>query len=350
MGPGRKLLLAMKANAYGHGAAAVAAMAERAGLVDWLGVATVPEGLELRRAGIRLPILKFSPAFPEEMAAALDAGITLPVCDLGNIQALQSICAVKGVRTRVHLKVETGMGRIGVPVAKAPGLALHIETLCPALDLEGVFTHLPVSDEAQGAAFTGEQIAAFRQTVEQIAGALGRTPELRHCVSSGGVLGHPDGWFTLVRTGTLGYGYYPVASPTRPLALRPGLSLVTRIAHRTQVPKGTWLDPRRSWAPLRDTWVAALPVGFGDGLNRLMAGRGRVLVQGRSCPMVGEMDVDRTLIDLGPDSGAQVGDQAVLIGRSGDEEITAYEVARLLDTIPADITSRLGARVERIYG
>ena len=142
IGPGPRLLFSVKANGYGHGAAAVSALAEREGLVDWLGLATVPEGLELRREGIKLPILKFSPAFPDEMPAAIDAGITLPVCEPSNIQALQAACAARRTHARVHLKVETGMGRMGIAPAEAPGLAQLIARHCPNLFLEGVFTHL----------------------------------------------------------------------------------------------------------------------------------------------------------------------------------------------------------------
>src|SRR5512136_1447291 len=147
VGPERKILIAVKANAYGHGAVEVSRLAERIG-VDWLGVATVPEGLQLRQAGIRLPILKFSPAFPEEMEAAVNSGLTLTVCERANVDALEQVCRAAGLRVGVHLKVETGMGRIGVSVAQAPALAAHVERDCPSLRLEGIFTHLPVSDDA----------------------------------------------------------------------------------------------------------------------------------------------------------------------------------------------------------
>ena len=157
-----KLLLAMKANGYGHNAVAVASMAEHYGLVDWLGVATVPEGMELRREGIRLPILKFSPAFPDEMEAALDAGLTLAVCDHANVRQLQALSKQRHVRTNVHLKIDTGMRRLGIEPQDAPGLASYIENECPSLNLEGVFTHLPVGDQQQCNGYTKGQIAQLR--------------------------------------------------------------------------------------------------------------------------------------------------------------------------------------------
>src|SRR5512139_2120982 len=150
IGPERKILIAVKANAYGHGAVEVSRLAERIG-VDWLGVATVPEGMQLRQAGIRLPILKFSPAFPEEMEAAVQSGLTLTVCERANVDNLEQACRAVGLQASVHLKVETGMGRIGVAVAEAPELAAHLERRCPNLRLDGIFTHLPVSDDADPA-------------------------------------------------------------------------------------------------------------------------------------------------------------------------------------------------------
>ena len=195
IGP-RKLLLAVKANAYGHGAVAVGRLAQACG-VDWLGVATVPDGIQLRTAGISLPVLKLSPTFPQEMEAAVSASLTLALSDGAGARALETVCAAKDLRSRVHLELETGMGRTGVPITEAPALARLIELECPHLHLEGLFTHLPASDEADGT-FTRAQTRAFQQAVETVETALGRRPELVHCANSGGVLGHPDSWMDLV--------------------------------------------------------------------------------------------------------------------------------------------------------
>lgn len=349
LGPGPRLLLSVKADGYGHGAVAVAAMAERTGLADWFGVATVPEGRSLRLGGIRLPILKFSPAFPEEMAAAVEAGLTLNVCDHANVQALQEVCARLGTGARVHLEVETGMGRSGVVPEAAPELARFIEAQCPDLFLEGVFTHFPVGDMASGTAFTRGQMVLFRQTLERIARALGRMPELLHAANSGAVLAHPESWLSLVRTGTLAYGYYPVDGPDRPIPLEPSLSLVTRIIQLRRLPRGAGVDPEAVWTAPADTWVATLPLGTADGLDHRLAHRGRALVRGRSCPIVGRIHGGHTLIDLGPDTPARTGDEVVLVGRSGDQEITLYEVAEHLGTIPCAFTTGLGPRVARAY-
>jgi len=318
VGPDRKVLIAVKANGYGHGAVEVSRMAERLGLADWLGVATVPEGLELRQAGLGLPILK-----------AVAAGL--------------------GREARVHLKVDTGMGRIGVPPGEAPALARFIEQDCPDLVLEGLFTHLPVSDEEAGTPYTRDEIEVFRRTAAEVAAAMGRMPDLVHCSNSGGVLAHEAGWLSMVRPGIMIYGYYPDATTPRTIPLYPGISLVTRLSFLKKVAAGTTIGYGRTWTAPRDTWIGTVPAGYADGFNRLFSNRGRALVGGRSFPVVGRVCMDQSMIDLGPEPPAAVGDEVVLLGRSGGEEITAYEWAALLGTITYEITCQINARVERVF-
>jgi alanine racemase len=348
LGPGPRLLFAVKADGYGHGAALVATMVEREGLADWFGVATVPEGLELRAAGVTLPILKFAPCFPAEMGAALEAGMTLPVAEPEGARALQAACAARGRRARVHLKVDTGMGRVGVPAEEAAALAAVVRDACPALEVEGVFSHLSVGDVAAEADYTGDQIRRFQAAIDAVTGVLGRTPPLLHCASSGAVMSHPESWFTMVRPGSIGYGYYPLHYPDRPLELAPGLSLVTRISFLKRVRKGASIGYGRTWKAPADTWIATLPVGFADGYDRHNSNRGQVLVAGRAFPIVGIVCMDQCMIDLGPETGARVGDEVVLIGRSGDREITVTDLAELKGSIPCEITCQIGARVRRI--
>lgn len=349
VGPDRKVLIAVKANAYGHGAVEVSRMAEGLGLADWLGVATVPEGLELREAGLRLPILKFSPTFPEEMAAAVAADITLTVCEPENIRLLQAVACGLGRQARVHLKIDTGMGRIGVTPEEAPALALLIERDCPDLVLEGIMTHLPVSDEAAGIPYTRAEIALFRRTASALASAIGRMPGLVHCSNSGGVLGHEEGWLSMVRPGIMIYGHYPDATTPRTVPLHPGMSVLTRLAFVKKVAGGTGIGYGRTWVAERDTWIGTIPAGYADGFNRLFSNRGRVLLQGRSYPVVGRVCMDQCMIDLGPETSAAPGDEVVLMGRSGREEITAQEWADALGTITYEVTCQINARVERVF-
>lgn len=347
IGAQRKLLIAVKANAYGHGSVAVSRLAEKIG-VDWLGVATVPEGLELRQAGIGLPVLKFSPAFPEEMEAAVRGRLTLAICERENIDALQQVCEAINLPASVHLKVDTGMGRIGVAPQTAPELALHLERNCPALRLEGIFTHLPVSDD-RDPTYTQAQIERFKHTVDAIQAVLGRRVDLVHCANSGGVLAHPPGWLDLVRPGIMIYGFYPDPGTPRSIPLKPGLSFLTRVSFIKKVPAGTSIGYGRTWVAPEDTWIATIPAGYADGFNRLFSNRGRVLIRGRSYPVVGRVCMDQSMVNLGPESDVRVGDEVVLIGKSGDQEITADEWADVLKTITYEVTCQINARVQRIY-
>lgn len=347
VGGERKILIAVKANGYGHGAVEVSRMAERIG-VDWLGVATVPEGIEIRKAGIRLPILKFSPAFPEEMGAALQNGLTLAVCDRSNIDALETACRTTGLKAAVHLKIDTGMGRIGVTPEGAPALAAHIENNCPNLHLEGIFTHFPVSDEADQI-YTIGQIARFKAVVESVHAALGRRMELVHAANSGAVLGHEPAWFDMVRPGIMIYGFCPDDGTPRMIPLKPGLSFFTRVSFLKKVTAGTSIGYGRTWIAPEDTWIATIPAGYADGFNRLFSNKGRVLINGQSYPIVGRVCMDQSMVNLGPETDVQIGDQVVLIGKSGDEEITCYEWEKKLGTITYEITCQINSRVERIY-
>lgn len=347
VGAERKILIAVKANAYGHGAVAVSRMAEQIG-VDWLGVATVPEGMQLREAGIGLPILKLSPAFPEEMEAAVRSRVTLAVGEQSNIAALEEICANHGLTTHVHLKVDSGMGRIGVTVAEAPALAAFIERECPHLHLEGVFTHLPVSDSADPT-WTRAQIERFNGVVRAIETTVGHKIELAHCSNSGAVLGHAPGWMDMVRPGIMIYGFYPDEGTPRAIPLKPGLSFLTRISFLKKVTAGTSIGYGRTWIAPEDTWIATIPAGYADGFNRLFSNRGRVLINGRSYPIVGRICMDQSMVNLGPETTAKVGDEVVLIGKSGLVEITVDEWARELKTITYEVTCQINSRVERIY-
>jgi alanine racemase len=343
----RKILIAVKANGYGHGAVEVSRMAEKIG-VDWLGVATVPEGIQLRNAGIRLPIFKFSPTFPEEMKEAVAGEIALAVCDKANADALERVCRETALRATVHIKVDTGMGRVGVSVEDAPLLASHIEKNCPHCRLEGIFTHMPVSDEANPD-YTRNQITLFKTTVEAMHAAIGRRVDIVHCSNSGGVLGHPDSWFDMVRPGIMIYGYYPDEGTPRTIDLKPGISFLTRVSFLKKVQAGTSIGYGRTWVANTDSWIATIPAGYADGFNRLFSNKGRALIKGCSYPIVGRVCMDQSMVNLGPQTDIQVGDEVVLIGRSGDQEITCYEWAKELKTITYEVTCQINSRVARVY-
>lgn len=342
---GRAVLAAVKADAYGHGAVAVSRMIERTGAADWLGVATVGEGLELRAAGITLPVLKLSVARGEEVAAAVAAGLTLCVVDEDSILEAGAAATALGTTASVHLKVDTGMRRIGCEPELAPSLAQRVDAT-PGVRLEGLFSHLPISDSPRGEEFTRGQVALFARTAREVEAARGPVP-LKHLANSGAVLGHPDTWFDLVRPGIMIYGAYPDPEAARTVPLLPALEWRTRVSFVKRVPAGETVGYGRTWTAPRDTWIATVPVGYGDGYSRLLSNRGRMLVRGRSYPIAGRVCMDQTMIDLGPDTDVTVGDEVVLVGRSGTDEITTSEVAGLMGTIPYEVTCLITRRVGR---
>jgi alanine racemase len=342
----RLVLAAVKADAYGHGAVEVARMIERTGAADWLGVATTSEGLELRAAGVTGPILKLSVARGDEVAAAVAAGLTLCVVDAASIAEAAAAAAATGRAARLHLKVDTGMRRIGCEPAAAPGLA-RLADATAGVELEGIFSHLPISDSPRGAEFTRSQIDLFRATAQEVEAVHG--PLLKHLANSGAVLGHPDAWLDLVRPGIIVYGAYPDPEASRTIDLLPGLEWRTRVTFTKRVRAGETVGYGRTWTAQRDTWIATVPVGYGDGYSRLLSNRGRMLFDGRSYPIAGRVCMDQTMLDLGPETAVAVGDEVVLVGRSGDEEITTSELAGLMGTIPYEVTCLITRRVAREY-
>ncbi|MFZ5952029.1 MAG: alanine racemase [Candidatus Rifleibacteriota bacterium] len=347
VGKDRKILIAVKANAYGHGAVEVSRMAEKIG-IDWLGVATVPEGLQLREAGIKLPILKFSPVFAEEMDAAVRNKLDLAIVEMENARTLQKCCASLGLNARVHLKIETGMGRIGATPEDALKIAEEIRQNCPNLELFGAMTHLPVSDEGNKT-FTSRQIDRFKKYVKNIETSLNFKFSLVHCANSGAVLAHPEGWLDMVRPGIMIYGFYPDRETPQTIDLRPGLSFLTRVSFVKKVEKGCSIGYGRSWVASEDTYIATFPAGYADGFNRLFSNSGRVLINGESYPVVGRVCMDQSMCNLGPETTVKPGDRVTLIGTDGNETISVGEWAEKLNTITYEVTCQINSRVCRYF-
>ncbi|MGC3955020.1 MAG: alanine racemase [Propionicimonas sp.] len=341
----RLVLVAVKADAYGHGAVAVSRHLQQTGLADLLGVATVGEGVELRQAGITLPILKLSVARGPEVAVAVAHDLALVVVDEASVREAGEAARGAGRELELHLKVDTGMRRIGCEPADAPRLAGLIRDT-PGVRLVGVLSHLPISDAPEGDDFTAGQIVRFREVAAALEAEHG--PLIKHLANSGGVLAHPDSWFDLVRPGVMVYGNYPDASTPRTVPLLPGLEWRSRVTFVKRVRAGETVGYGRTWTASADTWLATVAIGYGDGYSRALSNRGRMLVNGRSCPIAGRVSMDQTMIDVGPEPVA-VGDEAVLVGRSGDQEITVAELADLQGTISYEVTCAVGRRVAREY-
>ncbi|MGA4506872.1 alanine racemase [Propionibacteriaceae bacterium G1746] len=347
---GAGLLVAVKANAYGHGAVAVAQHLERHDLADLLGVATVPEADELRAAGVGLPILKLSHCLPDELPAALEAGCELTIVDEATARAASAAVAAGAGGTttsaaRVHLKLDSGMGRIGAPLGDGVELARLVRSL-PGLDLVGVFTHLPIADLGDDGGFTDDELAAFLSVVAGIEADSGPLQWV-HAANSGALLAHDLTGFTLARPGIAVYGCYPDATTPRTVPLRQVMRVATRLFFRKWVEPGTSIGYGRTWTASSGTWIGTVPIGYGDGFSRLNSNRGQVLVNGRRVPVVGRVCMDQTMVDLGPDSSDAVGDEVVVLGGQGDEFISTDELAGLMGTISYEVTCLFTDRVER---
>lgn len=348
-----RMLVAVKADAYGHGAVAIALDLQRRGLADYLGVATTAEGIDLRAAGVTLPILRLSPAFDEEADALVAHRITPTLADEHTIKVLAGAARSAGVADYpVHLAIDTGMRRIGCEPDQAVRLARKV--IDSGLILEGIFTHLPVSDTPEGQDFTGRQVATFSRQVDRInadrGAGLGPVP-LVHAANSGAILSHLA-TFSMVRVGIATYGYYPDARTPHTVPLVPALRWVSRVGCIKRVAAGQTVGYGRTWTAPEDCWIATIPVGYADGYSRLNSNRGRMLIGGRSCPVAGRVCMDQTMVNLGPvdePCSIKVGDEVVICGRQGGESISADEIAGLMGTITYEVTCLIGARVHREY-
>lgn len=331
----------VKADGYGHGSI-LAARAAQAGGAQGLCVALVQEGVVLREAGVTGPILVLSEQPPAALPDAVRHHLALTVYSTAQLAALAACGAADHP---VHLKVDTGMRRVGAAVHDAVGVADAIAA-SPAVRLDGVFTHLAVADEPENP-FTDHQLDRFDDVLAAL-GAAGHHPRFVHAANSAGALAHPRARRDLVRAGIAIYGVSPGPGVDQACTeLRPALSLHARVSHVKRVAAGERVSYGLRHTFERDTTLATLPIGYADGVpRRLHAVGGTVLVRGHRRPIVGVVTMDQLMVDCGDDTVA-VGDEAVLIGAQGGHVITAAEWAEALDTIAYEIVCGISARVER---
>jgi len=344
---GAALMAVVKADAYGHGAVEVARAALGAG-ATWLGVALVEEGAALRDAGLDGPVLLLSEPPVSAAAAVVDAGLTPVVYREVWVDALAKAVADAGRSTplSVHLKVDTGMHRAGCDPADAVTLARSVAARDELL-LEGLMTHLAVADEPDHSA-TAIQLACFDEVRTGLAEA-GIEPAVVHAANSAATLTRPETRFDLVRCGIALYGIPPAPALAGHASLRPVLRLQAEVAQVRRVAAGEGVSYGLRYRLERDATIAVVPVGYGDGVpRRLGEVGGEVLIGGARYPISGTVTMDQLMVDCG-DSDVAVGDEVVLIGSQGDEEITATEWAQRLGTIAYEITCGVGARVPRVY-
>ncbi|HEY0761087.1 MAG TPA: alanine racemase [Pyrinomonadaceae bacterium] len=349
--PAARVMAVLKANAYGHGAVECAQRLSREG-ADWFGVALPEEGIQLRTAGIKEPILCLAGYWPGQAAACIQYQLTPVVYRLDMIEALNQAAANAGIVIDVHVKVDTGMGRLGVRFDEMsgfiPGLAQFRN-----VRIDGVMTHLAAADDAACQPLTRDQIQRFDDVVT-VFREHGYRPTHLHLANSAGIFGHRDSWGNLVRPGGVLYGLWRDVLPitTSDPELLPVMSLHSRISLLKWVPPGETIGYGCTFEASRRSLIATLPVGYHDGYMRGLSNRGHVIVRGKYAPVVGRVSMDLTLIDVTDVPGVEVDDQTTLLGWNRsipDLKITAEELARIVGTLSYEVTCGIGERVPRVF-
>ncbi len=339
-----RVMAILKANAYGHGLVEVGRFLDRRG-VDHLGVAYLEEGEALRRAGVEAPILVLSGLVGRQLPRFLEHDLAVTVPSVDKLHQVQEAAVGLGVTARVHLKVDTGMERIGVHWYSARPL-LEASLRCDRVRVEGIFSHLANADAAD--------LTSARRQLERFCEVLAFYDErslptpVRHLANSGGVLALPETHLDLVRPGVMLYGIYPSPEVARTVALRPAMSWRTQVVYFKVVEADHPVSYGSTWRSDHPVRVVTLPVGYGDGYFRALGNRADVLIGGQRHPVVGRVCMDQTMVDIEWGT-AYNGDEVVLLGRQGDEEITADELAAHADTIAYEVLTNVNARVPRVY-
>lgn len=338
---GARVIAVIKADAYGHGAVPAARALLGARAADLLAVSTVDEGVELRDAGVGGPILILAGPFPGAHETVLARELTPVISDVADLEAFATVARRRGQPAGVHVEVDTGMARMGIPIADVPRAA---RALGASLVLEGIATHLASADVPgdAGAATTQAQLARFTQVRAALAGQ-GLTPALVHIANSAGILRFPEAHARAVRPGLALYGVLPTGVPDAPLA--PVLRWTSAIAVVRELPAGAPVSYGGLWTAPRASRVATIPVGYADGYPRRATGAAQVIVGGTRCPVVGAVCMDLIVVDVTDVPAARVGDEVVLIG----DGISPAEVAGWAHTIPYEVLTGVGKRVPRVY-
>ena len=348
---GTRVLAVVKANGYGHGMVPIARAAIEAGAVS-LGVAMVAEGVRLRETGVgdsrnqpAIPILVMGAALEAQAEPIARHGLTQVISRPEIVTALEQAGARSGLTVPVHVKVDTGMARVGV----APGEALRFcrwVARHPHVRLDGVMTHFATADE-EDISYSIEQLRVFRELMPSLRTEFGSNL-LLHTANSGAIARMPDSWLDMVRPGLVSYGISPSPEAT-PLDLRPCLALRGRITQVREFPAGQRVSYGGIYTADRPTLLATLPIGYADGFRRALSNRGEALVRGCRVPIRGRVCMDQMLLDLTGIPGAAVGDIATLIGADGPEEITAWDLGETIPTIVDEVLVGLGERLPRVY-
>ena len=340
----RKLMAVVKANAYGHGIIETATLYQKLG-VDWLAVAIAQEGIELRKAGISIPILVFGGVLQDQIQEFLDWDLEFTVSSLENLDWTEKTLQPIGKRARVHLKIDTGMERIGAPEYESRDF-LARAAKSDHLEIVGIYSHLACADDPESP-MTFEQLERFNSAIEYFQEHSSKKP-ICHLANSGGILHFPETFLDMVRPGIILYGVVPDPKSHKLLDLKPALSLKARVVYSKTVKAGSPISYGATWAPEEDIEVSTIPLGYGDGFRRDLSNRGNILIRGEKKPIVGRVCMDQFMVNTNLQK-IPVGEEAVLLGQMENHSITAEEMASDLGTIPYEILTGLNQRIPRVY-
>lgn len=344
-----KLLGVIKTDGYGHGSVPVARALEKLDFMYGFAVATAEEAFELRESGIKLPILVLGYTFPDsfERMAALD--IRAAVFTMDAARALSEAAAGQHKKVKVHIKVDTGMARIGImPDEEGFQYVRQLASLA-GITIEGIFTHFARADE-KDKTDARRQLSLFREFTDRIERELGIKGMLKDCSNSAAILEMPEADMDLVRAGIILYGIAPSAEVDAGIiGIKPALSLHSTVIHVKWVPTGTPVSYGGTYVTKRETRIATIPMGYGDGYPRSLSNKGYVLLHGKRAPVLGRVCMDQFMVDVTDIPEASVGDKVTLLGRDGEEEITAEMLGALSERFPYELLCGLGKRIPRIY-
>jgi len=340
-----ELLAVVKANAYGHGAVECSQIFLRNGATS-LGVAIIEEGIELRRAGIKAPILVVYPELAGREELVLQNGLEQTLCDLRFALNLSRLAVKKRTTVSVYLKLDTGMGRYGLSPAECVELVKKLVHL-PGLKVKGLMSHFS-SAFMKDKSYSYEELQRFRQTLELLQKERIDIP-IKSMANSSATLDLPESYYNQARVGILLYGIYPSAENLRSVPVKPAASLKARISFLKNVPRGTPISYMRTYHTRKDSVIATLPLGYCDGYNFLLSNQGVALLRGEKVPVVGRVCMDTLMVDVTSIPKAKLGDELVFIGHQNGKEISLDEVAQRAGTISYDIITRMGKRLPLVY-
>ena len=340
-----QVMAVVKAEAYGHGAIPVSKVALESG-ATYLGVALVEEGIELRNQGFLEPILVFSGAYEDQLIDFFkyDLEVTVYTEEIAN--SLSELAKRFQKPIRVHIKVDTGMGRVGVGWNKAIDFIEYLGNLY-GIEAKGLYTHFATSDE-KDKSYASLQFDRFKKIIDVLAQKNIHIP-LKHASNSGAILDMPDTYLDMVRPGVMMYGYYPSNETTESVTIKPAMTLKSRVIFIKQVPKNFSVSYGRKFVTSKPTRIATIPLGYADGYNRLLTNKTQVTIRGKKFPLVGRVCMDLVMVDIGMENNIQIGDEVILFGRQQENAFTVNEICQLLDTIPYEVTCWISKRVPRVY-